>query len=199
MCMRHISQYIYPLTISFLCICIMLMPTHYRESLYLNLELAKQGEYWRFITGHFTHYNWLHCISNILGLSLLLVLFRPNIKNDQWVIVTAVILIIVSLGLTLTSESLKWYIGFSGILTGLFAYVCIKAFPENTILSVSFLLIVITYVTNQVVFKGELIRSSIFQEISTSSYAHFFGLLGGIMYGIYSTVRYHMKFLKSKY
>ena len=96
----------------------MLMPLGYRELLYMNLELAKQGEYWRFITGHFTHYNWLHCISNIMGVFLLFLLFQPSPKKDQWIIVTAFILTFVTLGLIISSESLRWYLGFSGILTG---------------------------------------------------------------------------------
>ena len=196
--MTNLFAYRYPLFISIICISVMFLPESYRQTLYLHLELAKHGEYWRFITGHFVHASWLHCISNIAGLFLLFSLFQPAKNKDNWLLATIMILAVVSLGLTFTSESLKWYIGFSGILTGLFAYICLRTFPDNAVLSASFLLIVTTYVTNQVVFNGELIQAKVFQDISTSSYAHLFGLVGGLAYGVCCDIRHHSYILSSK-
>ena len=190
--MSNTHQNIYLATVTLICVSIMLLPTHIREGLYLNIALAQQGEYWRYITGHFAHYSWLHCISNLFGLYLLFRLFKLSEDYRHWLIATSLIIGFVSFGLALSSETLKWYVGFSGVLTGLLVYASVRTFSQNAILSITFLLVIVTYVFNQALFGGELIRSTMFSEVQTSSYAHAYGLIGGLLYGVSYTVKHHI-------
>ncbi len=180
----------YLLVTTAICISIMLIPTQHREMFYLNLEFAQRGEYWRYITGHFTHYSWLHCISNLIGLFLLYGLFRKPTEKIKWLLPTAFIICVISFGLVISSESLKWYVGYSGVLIGLLSYTCISTFGQNALLSFAFLLLISTYVAGQTVLGGELIQSEFLSEINTSSYAHAFGLTAGLIYGLIESLKY---------
>ena len=170
------------IAILLICLIAMLLPMHIREQLYFHVPLIKQGEYWRFFTGHFIHYSWTHWASNSIGLLILISIFN-NKHSLKWLLPSVFVLITVSSGLLLFSQQLTWYVGFSGILTGLFVYACIATITENKVLSILMLLIVLVYVASQLL-RGELVDSSALTIIKTSSYAHAYGLLGGLISGL---------------
>jgi len=176
---RHISLF----ALALICIGIMLLPQHIRESLYLNIEDFKQGQYWRFFSAHLTHYSWIHCLSNIVGLLLLIGIFNNSKRNFHWLVAALVTAMAISSGLSLFSAKLDWYVGFSGVLTGLYAYASIKTFNENTSLSIFILIALSGYVAIQV-FQGELIDSMLIKDLNTSSHAHAYGLISGILYAM---------------
>jgi len=161
----------------------MLIPNNYREILYFNIESASQGQYWRYITGHFIHYSWLHCICNLLGLYCLYYIFSHKKSELNWYLPTIFIIFFISFGLASTSDNLKWYIGYSDILIGLLSYSSVKTFDQNALLSFAFLLFMTTYIASQTIFGGELVQSTYLTGINAASYAHLFGLIGGLIYG----------------
>ena len=186
--LKHKQLYIFAL-ISML---IMFLPQQDRAILTLHIESVLQGEYWRFFSSHFSHYSWAHCLSNIIGLFLLIGIFNKSKQNMHWIIAATVISAAISCGLIFYSNKLDWYLGFSGVLTGLYAYASIKTFNENAIISITILTILLTYVATQLL-EGELIDSIITVDLNASSYAHAFGLIAGIFYGIieqYLVARY---------
>ncbi|MFK7795746.1 MAG: rhombosortase [Gammaproteobacteria bacterium] len=169
-----------PVALAIICIAIMFMPQHIRESLYLHIDDLKQGGYWRFLTAHLTHYSWTHCLSNIIGLLLLIGIFNDIQQKIHWLRIVMITCIIISSGLMLFSNQLDWYVGFSGILTSLYAYVSIKGFNENIKVSTFILIVLTAYITIQL-SKGELISSLLITELKTSSYAHGFGFIAGVL------------------
>ncbi len=152
--------------------------------MYLHIESFKHGEYWRFLSGHLIHYSWLHCSTNTLGLLLLIAMFKNTSMNLNWLLASVVIVIAISSGLILFSQQLKWYVGFSGVLTGLYAYAAIKTLSENIKLSVTICIILSIYAAYQLL-QGELIRSTLIPDLKASSYAHAYGLCAGVLFGIY--------------
>jgi len=164
-------------------IAIMLLPQHVRELLYLHIEDFKHGEYWRFFSAHITHYSWIHCLSNIIGLLLLMGIFSDVKCKMHWLIVATMTGAAISIGLILFSTQLNWYMGFSGILTGLYAYASIKVLNENIMLAVIILIALAGYITAQL-FEGELISSLLLANLKTSSHAHAYGFSAGIIYGL---------------
>ena len=181
------NQYLIAIIVA--CVFIMCMPVDIRENLYLNLELTRNGQYWRFISGHFTHYSWLHCAYNIVSLILIFSLFHAVIDHKKWLPPTIFSICVISLGLILTSDSLAWYVGYSGVLVCLLSYACMITYERNPLLSTILLASVTVYVFIQIISGGELFASGILDEISTSSYAHAFGLLSGITYGLLERLR----------
>jgi len=174
--------------IALLCIALMLLPNNTHDLIFLRIENIKQGEYWRFFSGHFIHYSWFHCASNVIGLLLLAGIFNNTKHNINWLLASIFICIVISSGLMLFSNQLSWYVGFSGVLTGLYAYASIKTYSENRKLSVMILIVLSSYVVFQLL-EGELISSVLLQEIKTSSYAHAYGLFAGILYGVITKLK----------
>lgn len=163
----------------------MLLPIEIREQLYLHLELARQGEFWRFLSGHFVYVSWLHWCFNTIGVFLFCLFFHETQNFKTGLPALIFILVLVSLGLMLLSVKLVWYAGFSGILTGLFAYGAIKAYFNSRVFSLGILTILTIYVFMQL-NAGELAEGGLV-TIKTSSYAHAIGLFAGITYGLLAT------------
>ena len=182
--MRNFISNQYLLVTVTTCILIMCLPVEVREYLYLNLELTRNGQYWRFISGHFSHYSWLHCAYNLIALLLLFALFHQTIDHIKWLLPTLFSICVISLGLILFSDSLKWYVGYSGVIVCLLSYACINSYERNALLSAILLVSVTIYVIAQVTWGGELFINETLSKISTSSYAHAFGLLAGVTYGL---------------
>ena len=160
----------------------MLLPVEIREQLYLSIELTKQGEYWRFVSGHFVYASWLHWLLNSLGVLILILFLNDAQRSIACWPATVFILIVVSVGLLSTSTNLIWYVGFSGILTGLFAYTAVCTFAQNRALSAGIILLLTIYVIVQLQ-TGELAAGSL-MTIKSSTYAHALGLSAGIVYGL---------------
>lgn len=157
----------------------MLMPELFRESLFLHIESVKQGEYWRIISGHFVYVSWKHWIVNTTGVLLLLLFFYDSTQTGLWFAGFTVILLSISCGLLLFSESLRWYAGFSGVLIGLFAFSALLDISKNKIRCISILLILTVYVAYQIP-SGEL-SSRTFLQVKSSTYAHIYGYITGII------------------
>ncbi len=88
------------------------------------------GELWRIITGHLVHLGWSHLLMNVIGLLLIWLLFGHIIKQNSWLIICLVSTLAISSGMLLFNPALQWYVGFSGVLHGMFvagALVSIKA------------------------------------------------------------------------
>ncbi len=179
----------YLVFISCLSVMIMLMPSHYRELFYFNIQLTYQGDYWRYLTGHFTHYSWLHCLSNLAGLYLLCLVFPNKGYKLNWFSASLFVIFSISLGLLVTSEIMKWYVGYSGVLIGLLSYSSVRTFAQNALLSFAFLLLTTTYIAGQTIFGGELVDAVVISGVSASSYAHLFGLISGVIYGIFENLK----------
>lgn len=157
------------------------LPNHLREVLYFNIELTRAGEYWRFVTGHLTYVSWQHWALNTASIALLVIWFDKRFQITTWISAILFILNIVSSGLYFFSQALVWYAGFSGILTGLYAFAAVITLRQSNA-SIALLVLLCMYVAWQLA-QGELIDGSL-ETVSTSSYAHAFGLLGGILFAL---------------
>lgn len=78
------------------------------------------GEVWRLITGHLIHLGWSHLLMNMIGLLLIWLLFGHLIRVRSWLLICTFSAIGVSGGMLLFNSELKWYVGLSGVLHGMF-------------------------------------------------------------------------------
>ena len=83
-------------------------------------SLVIEGEYWRLVTGHFTHLGWWHLLLNWLGLVLIAQLFISLYSYLYWLISALLCLLAISFGFLFLNPELDWYVGLSGLLHGLF-------------------------------------------------------------------------------
>lgn len=79
------------------------------------------GEYWRFLTAHFIHLGWSHFFLNMLVFIGFWVMFNSAFRQQQWFIIVLLCSIGISICFFLFDPDLDWYVGFSGVLHGIFA------------------------------------------------------------------------------
>jgi len=82
-------------------------------------SLIEQGEAWRLLSGHFIHLNWSHFGLNMAGVLMVAVFFANYQSSTYWLRAIVFIALLCSAGLMLDMQ-LNRYVGFSGVLHGLF-------------------------------------------------------------------------------
>lgn len=83
-----------------------------------------EGEIWRLVTGAWVHLSFIHLVVNIIGLALVLMLFKKSIRTSSVILLVAIIST-ASHVLLLGYTSLPWGVGLSGGLHGLFIYLAL--------------------------------------------------------------------------
>ena len=77
-------------------------------------------EWWRVLSGHFLHTNTNHLLLNLMGVTLLWALHGQYYSASRYLMMFVVLCVSTSVCLYLWSPELKWYVGLSGVLHGLF-------------------------------------------------------------------------------
>lgn len=83
-----------------------------------HATLIEQGEWWRILTGNFTHTNVTHLIMNMAALWIITYLFRPTASSLLFILISSAIFV----GGSLLFDNLTIYAGLSGVLHSIFAY-----------------------------------------------------------------------------
>jgi len=92
-----------------------------REWLRYERSFVLDGEYWRLVTGHIVHLGWPHTLLNLAGLALVWLLFATEFTQRAWLAILLSSMALIDAGFLLLERNLVWYVGFSGVLHGLFA------------------------------------------------------------------------------
>ena len=158
----------------------LLLPTNTQDTLYFHTQLIASGEYWRIITGHFIYTSWQHWLINTLGIGLFLLIFKPLKFSNHFLWLIIFLVGWISAGLLLFSEQLVWYVGFSGVLTGLYIYGACTKFNNARWLSIGIIILFVGF-TGVQLYQGELTSGSI-RELPSSSYAHALGITGSLFF-----------------
>ena len=80
--------------------------------------LINHGQWWRILTGNFTHTNFAQLGMNLAGLWVICFVFKPNAKS----LLLCLLAVSVSIGVFNFFTSMNGYVGLSGALHGIFAY-----------------------------------------------------------------------------
>lgn len=83
-----------------------------------NANLIQHGEWWRILSGNFTHTNLIHLVMNMAALWIMAYLFRPTANNLLIVLVSGSAFV----GTCLLSSDMTTYAGLSGVLHSIFAF-----------------------------------------------------------------------------
>ncbi|MEZ8286459.1 rhombosortase [Vibrio splendidus] len=106
----------YPVLIftSLLCVLFQLEPV--QAWVVWDKNAIADGQWWRILTGNFSHTNHSHLLMNLAGLWIISYLFKPSKKQ----LVLALLVISLVTGIALLLSSIQIYVGLSGTLHGLF-------------------------------------------------------------------------------
>lgn len=173
-------------TLAFICVgfialsCI-LQITQGPEWASLNITKAKDGEYWRLITGHLVHLNWHHYLMNMTGLTLCLAVFRDDLAPRHWIPSFLFISLFSSIGLLTIHLDYYSYVGFSDVLHGwilLGVAALVHKEPKMALtVFVLFWMKIIEENMDLAFFTSYGVTGHIAKE------SHIFGAIGGLTYG----------------
>jgi len=90
------------------------------EYLRFQSDWPQSGQAWRLLTGHWVHVGWEHLLLNTVGLGICVSLANPRWSVRRWLALSVGIGLGISILFTLLNPELQWYVGFSGVLFGLY-------------------------------------------------------------------------------
>ncbi|GLT17941.1 hypothetical protein GCM10007938_17190 [Vibrio zhanjiangensis] len=160
--------------ISLICLSVQLEPL--ASLAYWQHQLIEQGQWWRILTGNFTHTNWIHFVMNIVGLWIITYLFKPSPNSLLFVL----LLVSLSVGLLNLTTTMGSYVGLSGALHGIFAYYALSEALCGR--KSSWLLVVgVVVKTGWEMTMGASQSTSELINAAVAVESHFFGVLTGLI------------------
>jgi len=177
---QHLRHWSVPLAIALL--AVILQWAGGQEWLRLEREQA-WAEPWRLFGAHFVHLGWNHLGLNVAGLVLLWLLLGDTVRPLGWVLGVVAMALGVSVGLLCCSPAVGWYVGFSGVLHGLFAAGAVANLRRLTPLALAILGVLLVKLLAEQIGVGdpltaELIGGAVIVD------AHLYGVLLGLVYGV---------------
>jgi rhomboid family GlyGly-CTERM serine protease len=149
-----------------------------RTLLYFSAEDIARGEFWRLVTGHFSHADPGHLLWNCLGLTVLGVLIERRSVAFLLISLGTGIVMVSTLLLSPFSQ-LVYYCGLSGALNSLLVVALWLEWKASR----SYWVAVVAFVSVLKVVVEIILGTSIVTNISWPPYAwsHAAGLLGGLL------------------
>jgi rhomboid family GlyGly-CTERM serine protease len=98
-------------------------------------DWVQKAEFWRIITAHWIHFNWQHLLLNGVGLVLCVAIVRPAWSIGRWIVYNLLLAIGISMLLTWFNPELDWYVGYSGVLFGVFLLAAIDLYKTERVIA----------------------------------------------------------------
>jgi len=161
-------------------VCFFIQILHLEPEFRFDRQLIEQWQVWRLISGHLTHLNWNHLLLNMAGLAMVAVFFAGYRSNRYWIEALLFISLLCSAGLLLDNQ-LERYVGFSGVLHGLFIIGARWEMQRYKISGLVLLLIIIGKLVWEQVY-GALPGSESMTGGRVAINAHLYGAIGGAIF-----------------
>ncbi len=138
-----------------------------------------EAEYWRSFTAHWVHANEIHLVLNAAGLMLCMTIASPKWSVWRWVVYNIVLALGISTLFTLRNPELNWYVGYSGILFGIYLLAAIDLYRRDKTIALLLgaamvLKVVLEQLSDIRTDSGDLIGIPVIID------AHLYGLLLGL-------------------
>lgn len=109
-----------PAAVALLCLLLALGGDPVWQALAYQREAVGAGQWWRLLSANFLHLGWYHLGLNLVGLWTLLLLCPGPLPAWAWLLRLLVLGLGVTAGIYLWAPQWHSYVGFSGVLHGLF-------------------------------------------------------------------------------
>ncbi len=176
---RYQYQSSHILWLMLLIVSFLLQAFDWVDSWRFNRDLVEQGDIWLLLSGHIVHLNWSHWLLNMAGLSIVAFFFSGHASFKQWLLVILVSACVISAGIWWWLTDIRYYVGLSGVLHGLFLYGAlreIRYFPVSGYVLVTVLIGKLLWEF----FNGALPGSEEMAGGRVLTEAHLLGAVGGI-------------------
>jgi len=143
------------------------------------------GEYWRLLTGHWTHLGLNHLLLNLAGLLVTGLLFTRHPPLPSWISYLILSPLAISSGLFLAAPEVDWYRGFSGCLHGLLVFTALFNIKTDTRWSITILAFILLKMAAEVILypavgENPLIGGHVIVQ------SHWLGALTGLIAGLFT-------------
>lgn len=160
-----------------------------RVVLRFDSDRISQGEWYRMITGHFVHLSLNHLGMNVAGLLLFVGLFSSMVSVWELLIATASYSLLIAVGMLLDG-GIGWYVGFSGVLYGLFVYGVLRDQRSTLITRVVMISLMLAKIIYDMIVGGDASLSA-FIGGPVLAIAHLLGVLLALChFGSFSLYRH---------
>jgi rhomboid family GlyGly-CTERM serine protease len=99
-------------------------------------NLLESGQVWRILSAHWVHVGWLHLALNGLGLVICVSLTHPGWSPARWLLYIVSMAIGISTLLMLFNPEVRDYAGLSGVLFGLYMLGALSLYPRDRLIAV---------------------------------------------------------------
>ncbi len=94
----------------------------------------ESGHYWRLLSAHWAHTNWVHFLLNAIGLILCMSITTPGWSISRWLCYQLILALGISILFSVFNPELRWYLGYSGVLYGIFLLAAIDLLPRDRLI-----------------------------------------------------------------
>ncbi|VAW69472.1 Integral membrane protein [hydrothermal vent metagenome] len=152
-----------------------------------NRTLIEQWQLWRLLSGHLTHLSWNHFLLNMAGLFMVAFFFAGYQSRGYWIGALLFIALVCSAGLMLDNQ-LQRYVGFSGVLHGLFIIGGRWELKKHTTSGAVLLVLIVGKLIWEQLY-GALPGSETMAGGRVAVNAHLYGAIAGAVYCFRLTTR----------
>ncbi|OEY68205.1 rhombosortase [Rheinheimera salexigens] len=156
-----------------------LLPEHFANWLMFEREALKSGQLWRLFSGQFMHLSLAHLLLNLSGIAMFWLLFAEYTAGWRFLWLLPLLALGCSTGIWFFASNIDYYVGFSGVLYGLFAWGALQDVMQRQPFSRLLLLVIITKVSYEFIFSPIPIAAINANPLATA--AHFFGVISALM------------------
>lgn len=145
------------------------------------------GQWWRLLTAHWVHVNWVHFCLNAAGLLLCMVMTTPQWSILRWLVYQFIFALGISLLFSLLNSELDWYVGYSGVLYGVFLLAAFELYARDKVISLLISIAIVTKITFEQtgdidLTTGDIIGSPVIVD------AHLYGVLLAFAIALFNRV-----------
>ena len=173
-----------PILVSVLLLAIFLLPEALLFQLTYERPHIQAGQWWRLLTGQFVHLSWGHLAINIAGIWVMYLLYAEHAAGWRYIAVVGLLALASNLGMYWFAENITYYVGFSGVLYGLFAWGALRDVQQRIKLGWLLLVGIVLKVTWEYCYGPVSVGPATADDLAVA--AHFYGVVGGLLVAITS-------------
>lgn len=144
-----------------------------------DTALISQLQLWRLLTGHWVHANWAHLILNMTGFIICIALTGITWTLWQWLGRIMILCSAISGCFYVWNSDILWYVGFSGVLFGLYVLAASATLSKQGLIS-SILLVIIALKIILEQWSSVNITSNELIGVPVLVDAHMYGVLSAV-------------------
>ena len=147
----------------------------------LWLEYQRQAlsmdQWWRLLSAHLVHLNFVHLVFNLVGLMVLWIMFATEWWLTRWLMIVVGAILAIDIGLWFGSPEVQWYVGASGVLHGIWAAGAWAQLRRRLALGALPLLLLVVKLAYEQLHQTSLVLGN----LPVVTEAHLYGTVGGLL------------------